>query len=401
MVFATGGSHLLTYIQESTFGTTPTPTAASPMRKFRLTQNSIIAVRDSFTSEELRGDQQVSDLRLGAKGVAGDLNFEMSYLGFDDFIEAALGGTWAPTFTDTDVDWSATAATNTFTQGAGTDLTTVLSANDYVRVSGFTGDVANNGIFKVATVAPNSFTVTPTGTLVDDAAGESVTVEALTGAVLKSGLSQPSFTFENQYNDQGFDVNSKYLVYEGMTTNTFNLSLSPNGIVTGSFGLIGEAPRASAFSNISLGATFEDSVVNPSANFSPMDSFSGQVDEGATIDIMTITGIELALTRNLNPEFVIGKDQTVRITPGRNVVTGTVTAFFENKTLLEKFLNETSSSLKFTMLDTSSNTVEVFLPNIKYTAGDNSVSGEAAILVSMPFTALYDATEATNIRITR
>jgi len=400
MVFATGGSHLLTYIKESTFGTTPTPTAASPMRKFRLTQNSIISVRDSFTSEELRGDQQVSDLRLGAKGVAGDLNFEMSYLGFDDFVEAALGGAWAATFTDTDTDWAVTAATNRITQTAGTDLTTVLSVGDYVRVSGF-GTAANNGIFKTSAVAINNFDVVPTGTLVNEAVGATVTVERLTGAVLKSALGQPSFSFENQYNDSGFDANSKYLVYEGMTVNTFNLSLAPNGIVTGSFGLIGEAPRASAFSNISLGATFESSVVNPTANFSPMDSFSGQVDEGATIDIATITGIELALTRNLNPEFVIGKDQTVRITPGRNLVTGTVTAFFENKTLLEKFLGETSSSLKFTMLDTSSNTVEVFLPNIKYTAGDNSVSGEAAILVSMPFTALYDAAQATNIRITR
>ena len=407
MTFATGGSHQATYIKEVTFGTTPVASAADPMLKMRLTQNSIISVRDSFTSEELRGDQQISDLRLGAKAASGDINFELSYLSMDDFLEAALGGTWTTTGDpDSGTDWDVTGAGGgdaVVSQVAGTDLTTLVVVGDFIRMSGW-ATAGNNGTFEISVVT-DADTITvldPSNVMVNEAVGATVVIELLSGATLKSGLGQPSFTIENQYNDVGFDADSQFLVYEGMTVNTLSLTVVPNGIVTGAFGFIGEAPRDSAFSTTSLGASFEEDRVEPSPQTSPMDAFSGQVDEGATSDIMTITSIELTLTRNLNPEFVIGKDRTVRITPGRNNVTGTVTAFFEDKILLEKFLAETESSLKFTTLDTAGNQIEWFLPRVKYTGGDNSVTAEGAILVSLPFQALLDdVTENTNIRLVR
>lgn len=398
MTFATGGSHRLTYVKEATFGTTPSITLGNPMLRFRLTQNSIVANRDSFQSEELRGDQQISDLRLGVKQVSGDLNFELSYLSFDDFIEAVLGGTWAALFSDTDIDWSATAASNSISQGTGTDLTTVLSVGDYIRVSGFTND-ENNGIFELTAVATNTLDLAPTGTLVDEAGGATVTVEQINGATLIAGLNQPSFTVENQYNDSGFDADSKFLVYEGLTVNTMNLSVTPNAIVTGSFGMIGEEPRAAPFSTTSLGDSFEEDVVR-SGNTSPMDSFSGTVTEGVA-GSPCVTAIEMTLTRNLNPEFCVGNDKTVRITPGRNNVSGTISAYFEDKSLLEKFLNETETSIEFSMLDPTGNSYTVTLPRIKYTGGDNSVTTEGAIVASFPFQALLDDVEGTNIKIVR
>jgi len=268
-------------------------------------------------------------------------------------------------------------------------------------MSGFVNE-ENNGIFQVTSLDADTLTISPLSTLVAEAAGVSVTIELLTGAELDAGLGQPSFTVENQYLEEGFDAASKYLVYEGMTVNTLSLAIAPNAIVTGVFGLIGEEWRESGdgFSATSLAdGGFEESVVEPSPNFTPMDSFTGTLTEG--VDTPCVTAVELSLTRNLNPEFCIGNDKTVRVTPGRNNITGTLSAFFEDKTLVQKFLAETASSLTFTLLDPAGNQYTITLPNIKYTGADNSVTTEGAIVISMPFQALLDDVTGTNIRITR
>ena len=97
----------------------------------------------------------------------------------------------------------------------------------------------------------------------------------------------------------------------------------------------------------------------------------------------------------------MGSNTTPAIVPGRSNLTGTVSAYFENATLLTKFIAETESSIEFTLGNGTTKSYTFLIPRIKYSGGDNPASGEGPIVISMPFQALYDSSEATNLKITR
>ena len=78
-----------------------------------------------------------------------------------------------------------------------------------------------------------------------------------------------------------------------------------------------------------------------------------------------------------------------------------MSVFFQSKALLDKFINETSSSLVFVLTDPAGNTYDFTLPNIKYTGGQPDVSGDGEVTLAMPFVALYDSTEGSNLTIER
>lgn len=91
MAFAKGTGHSLRYVQEENFGITPPD---GVMTQARITSCSIILNKNSFQSNEIRTDAQISDLRHGVKQATGDIGFELSYGAFDAFLAAAVRGSW-------------------------------------------------------------------------------------------------------------------------------------------------------------------------------------------------------------------------------------------------------------------------------------------------------------------
>ena len=92
MTIATGSRHNLSYILESTFGTTPSSPGFTPIRH---TGTTMGLTKEALESEELREDRQIAHFRHGNKSVSGDINFELSYGGLDALLEAVMCGTWA------------------------------------------------------------------------------------------------------------------------------------------------------------------------------------------------------------------------------------------------------------------------------------------------------------------
>lgn len=95
---ATSDKIKLRYIAEVTKGMTPTTPA---FKELRLTGETINNTISTIVSKELRADRSQADLMNAQADVAGDLNVEMSYGSYDDFLEAALGGTWTVVTGDT------------------------------------------------------------------------------------------------------------------------------------------------------------------------------------------------------------------------------------------------------------------------------------------------------------
>ena len=207
---------------------------------------------------------------------------------------------------------------------------------------------------------------------------------------LQVGTERRSFTIERLF--ANLDT-PEYHRYTGVEMNTFNLSVAPDAMVTGSFGTIAQ--------NNSIGtAEIAGATYNPATTTEPFDSFSGTITEGGSA-IGVVTSLEMTLENGINPLFVVGSDVTEEPSIGKSRVTGTLGVFFQDKTLLEKFINETASALIFTLVDPAGNEYNFTLPNIKYTGGQPDVSGEGEITISMPVTALYDSTEGSNLTIER
>jgi hypothetical protein len=83
------------------------------------------------------------------------------------------------------------------------------------------------------------------------------------------------------------------------------------------------------------------------------------------------------------------------------MVTGSVTAYFENTTLMDKFVNETTSALQFTLTDALGNDYIVLLPKVKYNSGNPEVSGPGVITLTLDFVSLFNSASDKQIKITR
>jgi len=90
MAQASTARRRIIYGVEANFGVTP-----ADGKIMRNTGDSLNLTKNTIQSAELSGDRAIRFLRHGNEAVGGDISFELAYGDFDDFLEAALGGTWA------------------------------------------------------------------------------------------------------------------------------------------------------------------------------------------------------------------------------------------------------------------------------------------------------------------
>lgn len=92
MAFATGSEVRLAYVAETAFGTIPTSPA---FKTARFTGGPGLRTNKvTGTSAEIQPDRNIRDEFLLGMDVTGSFPFEMSYGSHDDFLAAALMGTW-------------------------------------------------------------------------------------------------------------------------------------------------------------------------------------------------------------------------------------------------------------------------------------------------------------------
>jgi hypothetical protein len=166
-------------------------------------------------------------------------------------------------------------------------------------------------------------------------------------------------------------------------------------MVTGSFDMVGKTMTQSG----STGST--GGTPTAASSNQPFDSYSGTISDGGSA-ISIVTSIDFSLANSLAPTFVVGSDAAQSLEYGRAVVEGTMTVYYEDATLINKFLNETESSIEVSVDDpTGSNSYTFLFPRVKYNGASVPVQNPQSRLITMPFVALYDATEDTNIKLTR
>lgn len=208
---------------------------------------------------------------------------------------------------------------------------------------------------------------------------------------LKFGSTQKFFTME----DYASDIDQARL-FTGMGVSQASFSIRPNQMVTTTMTMVGKDMGISAV---------EKTVTAASLN-SPFDAYSGALEVGdsggALSSIATVTGIDFSINNALAPTFVVGSATTPQLEYGMATVEGTLTAYFENLSLVDRFIDEVESALKVAVNDpTAANEYGFFFPRVKFNDAAVPVSSPTSRIITIPFVALYDDTENSSLVITR
>ena len=299
--FAQGSRSSLSYIVESTFGTTPT----GNFTNIPFSSHSLNLTKDRVAGNDIQPDRMPREDRHGNRQVGGDILVDLRKGDYDALFESALLNTWS------------------------TD-------------------------------------------------------------VLKVGTTPKYFSIE----DYAADIDQARL-FTGCTVSTMGMSIAPNQMVTTTFGMVGK--------DMTIGAT--EKTQDAASGNAPFDSYSGDLaigNVGASSAVAIVTGIDFTLNNSFAPTFVVGDDSAPCLEVGRAEIEGTITAYFEDAALINRFLNETETELSVSVDDpTGSNEYTFLFPRVKINSADVGVDGPNSRIINMSFVSLYDSTEETNLKITR
>lgn len=375
---------LLTYIKEVTWGETP---STPQMQSLRITGESLDNDIENKVSSEIRSDRQISDLIQTAKSASGDFNYEMSYASFNDFLQSALfSADWtAITVTGTDIAADATGLTSSSTNFVSAGF----AAGQMVKVSGFTGNTANNTYYRVTSVTANDLNLSP-APAATDASGESVNVKT---SFIRNGTTQTSFSIE-----KGFTDITEFFQFTGMVVDKMNLKVESQDIVTGSFSFMG---KKGTLTSTSLDATPTDINSNPIVN---AIGNVASIKEG-NVEISTpnyVKGITLELSNNLRKKFAIGSDTPIDIGEGKCDVTGTMNTYFGNSDIVDKFIAGSKTSIDFRLTDSLGNTYLFDVPEVKFESAKTVAQGQDQdVFAEMGFRAIEDGVYGFTIQIAK
>ena len=208
--------------------------------------------------------------------------------------------------------------------------------------------------------------------------------------VLKVGTTPKFFSIE----DYAADIDQAR-VFTGMSVSTMAISLAPNQMVTTTFGMVGK--------DMAISAT--EKTQDAASGAAPFDAYSGDIsigNVGGAAPVAIVTALDFTLNNSYAPTFVIGDDSAPSLEYGRAEVEGTLTAYFEDASLINRFLNETETEIEVSVDDpTGANAYTFQFPRVKINSADVGVEGPTSRMITMSFVALYDTTEGTNLKITR
>lgn len=383
---ANSNSVALRLAVESTYGTSP----GGAFEEVRFTSESLAKTTGTTTSAEIRSDRQITDVVRVSDGVDGVIEGELSYSGLttassaqDELMEAALmSPSWTAVQTNTGT-WSCTSGGSTIT---GTGVGTSIAVGDWIR---FKDGSTLIGYFFVTATSANSLTVTPT--LPSNVTGGG-NEEVERGSTLTNGTTERSFTIEREHTD----LSGMFELYTGVKVNSVTINVAAGSISRYTFALIGQDESSAASTAASSNTAH---YTNPIMN--GVDNVYAVRENHVSLGTI-VRSFSLNVANNHFARSAVGSLVPVGMGSGSCVVTGSMSIYFENNTLLDKFRNWTTTNLSFILQDSAGNAYLFHVPECKITLGRANTPGlNQDITAELSFQGYRDTTYGHTIRITR
>jgi hypothetical protein len=360
----------------------------------RRVATTIAMGKDTYQSNEIRSDRQIADFRHGVHRVTGNIQGELSPLTYRDLFEASFRSTWTVAPTGLPADFTSVAAdstTSTFTFASGDPVAkgfrvgqgiqfTLLSAptnnaQNYV-ITSFSGTTN-----QVVHVFPPPTTMAADTTFTVAATGRSVWVPSTGFVSRKCAL--------EVFNS---DVDVARLFTE-CRVGGFDVKLPASGMSTIQFEFTGRDMTAYDATTTPVAPFFTAPL--PVTTTGLLAAVNGLLQVGGTT-VAVVTALDIKHTITLTAEPVVGSNLVPEIFMGRTNVTGQLTAFFQDVTLINDFKNESEISIMAFLTTTSapsSPAMSFYLPRVKLGGADLQTTGEGGQMITLPFQALkYQAT---------
>lgn len=215
--------------------------------------------------------------------------------------------------------------------------------------------------------------------------------------VLVNGVTPKTATLEMLY-EQG--ATDSFLRYTGCRWNTLALQMTARQSVTANWGIMGitsPTPTSAILTGATYLAATTTEVFNAGLNVGSLVMSSAAITSAPKMQ-----SLALNITNNIFPVDVVGQYETYAHGLGRFELTGTARVVFESLAVYSAILSHEDVALSFTLTDNAGNSYAVSIPKVKLLDGGPTVGGNGqAVILEVPIQAIFDATTAGSIKITR
>jgi hypothetical protein len=379
---------------EATYGTAPGQSGAQSMRRV---QSTLDLNKDTYQSNEIRTDLQMADFRHGVRRVGGAINGELSPGTWKDFFAMILKRdfTAGVAVSGASITVAGSGPTYTITRAAGSFLTDGIKAGDVVRLSVGTFNAANllKNLFVVSLTAL-ALTVIPLNGVALVAEGpiatSTVTVIGKKTYIPLSSHTDKSMAIEHWYSDAGFAQSELFL---GCKATQCAIDLPPSGLATINWDMVGQDLAETSAKRGGIAPTAQYFTSPTAATTSgTLAAVNGAVRvAGSTVAVLT--GLSLQIAANYTGDPVVGSNVIPQQFPGRVIVTGQASMYFDGVTIRDAFVNETEIEILAAFTTSNSGTadfISLALPRVKF-GGASKDDGEKGLVQTLPFQALLNS----------
>ncbi len=350
----------LYYKEEATFTPGAWSTSAA-YTEFRYAGESLKQNQSSEVSDEIDPSRLPRDFFRHSINAGGNVRARYIYGAHDDIILRMLmtdtgvlppvAGSYSTSVTNTG-SWTVDGTLERF---EGTNIAVGIARGDWIRTAGFT-NAANNGVFRVA-ARPNADALVVTSDLVTEGAVAGKTVKKFEDIV--TGKYQSQFSLLKVYSD----LTNKFAVMSGQTPGGWSFSAGANRSIEQEFIFLGSKETSTAVDpRSSTVAAATNTAMNSVDNLQV-------VIEGLTYGY-ELREFSFQYTNNLRAREIMGLAGAKSVGKGDVGIQGSFVAYMEDRTVLDKFLDNTASAFAISWTDAGGNKTFMDWPRIAYTDGD-------------------------------
>lgn len=281
----------------------------------------------------------------------------------------------------------------------GTVITVVdFVADDNTTVTDFAnGDATVRGMFTITELTNDVITVDRNVGTINNSTID-VTIK---GSMLRNpgdidDIIPQSFSMETAYNDIG-----QYFTQNGLRVGTFNLNINSGAICTGSMSFNGKEtfgdnePVLGDDNTYTLLESTITEVMNATDNV-------GTIKKNGETLVNAIQQIQLKGNASLRNQMAVSSKFPRGIGTGRFQLTGSFTAYFEDRSFWDDFIQHNTVSLSWDMNDIETNTYVFTVPALKILTDPIGPGGiDQDVVEEMNFNAFRDANTECMLQIDR
>lgn len=349
----------------------------------RETACSLNLSKDTYVSAEVNTERQIYDFRHGTGRVQGSISGELSPATYWAFIKALCYGEDTSAVTRSEQQFTSVSADNaagTFTFSSGNPVTEGFKVGMVIRFTNLLETTNNSKNFlilgmsgtsnRVVSVYPSPTTMGSNSTFGVVSVGRRVSVPS-------SSAVQRKFAVEVYNSDLGV-----HRLFTECRVGSASINVPASGFATVEFSLFGRDMEMGSGGSSPF-FTSPDSATSTGA----VTAVGGFVLNSGTV-VGVVTGAQINVSLNPSGEAVVGQTFVPDVTLSRVNITGQITAFFENLTLINTFTAESEVNIILYLTNSSSSAsdaISIFLPRVKFSGAEVGLSGEQGVPVTIPF----------------